>query len=172
MTPANPIISEFLGLCKQKKYEICTSETVRGEATTRFYPIVNRYFDRVGIRAFPVRKYIYSKFRARLLDLLNKSCDVKTVNADATKARTMYQDFSKDPELFKRLRALQVKYNRDSIFPSDNDVQILADADKLGQKYDVRFITDDHHFLDFKDEIEERLNVKLVGLLDLVHYQI
>ena len=49
-------------------------------------------------------------------------------------------------------------------------MQILAEADKLGEKFEVSFITDDRDFLLFTDEIESRLKVKIIALLDLGHY--
>lgn len=165
----NEIVSNFVGQCKQKKLQLYSTETVRDEATQRFPTIVNRYFDKVGVRAHVARMSLYAKFWRRLMDLF-KCCKVEKVEAAPSKIRAMYRDFSREPALLKILKQLQAEKHRKSLFPGETDMQILAEADKLGEKFNVSFITDDHDFLYFKNEIESRLRIRMTALLDLPHY--
>jgi hypothetical protein len=148
---------------------LCTTETVRDEAIGNFPKIVNRYFDRVRVNARIARAQLYAKFRLRLMDLF-RSCEIKKVEVDVNRIKAMYRGFSADSDLLKRLKQLQVEKHRKSLFPSENDMRILAEANKLGEKFSVCFITDDNDFLHFKSEIESRLNLRMTALLDVPHY--
>lgn len=148
---------------------LCTTETVQHEATQNFPKIVGRYLDKVGVKKRIARKQLYKKFRLRLDDLF-KFCRVEKVNAKTDKIRAMYQDFANDPVLLKVLKRLRIEKHRSSLFPSETDMRILAEADELGKKFEVSFITDDNDFLLFTDEIESRLKVRIFALLDLGHY--
>jgi len=148
---------------------LCITETVKEEAIQRLPAIVNRYFDKIGIKAHAVREYLYLRFRERLFSLI-KYCKVEKVNSDKNKIERMYKEFSRIPQLLAKLKKLQAYKRRKSLFPGDTDMQILSEADDLGAKYFVHFITDDRDFLDFKTEIETELSLKITALLDLPHF--
>jgi hypothetical protein len=156
-------------LCKYKKIPLCTTKTVQYEATQNFPKIVGRYLDKVGVKERIAREHLYNKFRLRLADLF-RFCRVEKVNAKTDKIRVMYRNFANDPALLKVLKSLQIEKHRSSLFPSETDMRILAEADQFGEKFEVSFITDDKDFLLFTDEIESRLQVRIFALLDLGHY--
>lgn len=142
---------------------------MRDEAVGNFPKIVNRYFDKTGIHAHPVRYNLAMQIRRRLNELFASS-KIQKVDSDYHKIENMYAKFAKAPELKAKLIKLQVRKNRGSLFPSISDMKILAEADELGGKCLVNFITDDSDFLEFKTEIEKELRVKIVALLDLPHF--
>jgi predicted nuclease of predicted toxin-antitoxin system len=82
----------------------------------------------------------------------------------------MYTNFAKDPTLKAKLVKLQTKKKRASLYPSTNDMKILAEADELGAVYLVNLITDDSDFLEFKDVIEKELKLKIIALLNVPHF--
>jgi hypothetical protein len=82
----------------------------------------------------------------------------------------MYTRFTKNPTLKAKLTKLQTRKKRKSLYPSTNDMKILAEADALGTNHTVNLITDDDDFLEFKTEIEKELKLKITALLDLPHF--
>jgi len=144
------------------------TQTVKDESLATLPSVVNRYFDRAGISAHPVRTHVYLKLRKRFLEL-ESHCKLLNVVSNLAPVKAMYVRFSKDSELAKKLEELRNMKRRNSIFPSENDMKILGEAHRLGQTYKVYFVTDDKDFTYFKDEIQKELNVTVIELLDLPH---
>jgi hypothetical protein len=166
----NELVSNSVGYCKQKKLRLFVTETVKNEALTKLPRIVNRYFDRTGIRAHPVRHNMYLKIRKRLLELIG-SVDVKNTTSDIHQVEAMFMRFTKDPKLFKKFQELKYAKKRSNILPSTTDMQILGEAHILAQDHKTYLITDDGDYIDFKDEIKNELNVTVVPILDLPHFE-
>lgn len=145
---------------------LCITKTVRDEGLAKLPEIVNRYFDRAGIKAHPVRQNVYIKLRRRYLELANCS-KFNAVTSDLQKVRNLYTNFLKVPELRKRLEKLKEMKHRNNLLPSEADMQILGEAGTLSSSHKVYFVTDDGDYISFKNEIEQELGVIIVELLEL-----
>jgi hypothetical protein len=162
----NEIISSFVGLCKGKRIPLCITKTVQDEGLGKLPDVINRYFDRAGIKAHPVRHHVYLKFRRRFLDLV-KNSKYKNIASNIGRIEVMYTGFTKQTEQLRKLEELRGTKHRASLLPSKKDMIILGEAHTLSQDHQLYFITDDGDFIKFKDEIEGELGVVVVELLDL-----
>lgn len=158
----NEIVSEFIGLCKQKKVKLCVTKTVKDEAFDNLLKIVNRYFDRAKIFAPPVRQNIYLKIRKRLKELIKY-----TGNLDVTSNIKEIEKFYKRSAHLKKLVALKQKKSRKSLMPSSKDMKILSEAVELNKTSTVCVISGDGDFLDFKVEIKKEFDLIVVDIMDL-----
>ena len=86
--------------------------------------------------------------------------------------RNIYGGFMQNPLLKKKLIALQRKKKRSSILPGENDMKILAEAAALAENNDIVFVTDDGDYLEFKEELEKKLHIRICEVLEVQHLAI
>lgn len=163
-------MTNFIGRCKQEKIRYVVSKTVEDEVTTTLPIVINRYFDRARIMAFPVRNQVYLKCRRRFLSLLKHRTKIDHISPNFDLVKNMYANFAKNAKLREKLMRKKRRKRRKSLLPSDTDMKILGEASTLSRDHRVIFVTDDGDYLNFKDEIEEKLKLKIIALLDLPHF--
>lgn len=156
------MISNFIGFCKQRGIPIFISTNVESEALGRIRKVVNRIMDERRINAYAIRYKIIRRCEQRLKELLNASKVGSVPNPKISVVRNMYLS---NREKLERIRTLK---GRTSILPSRMDMKILGEAARLAEQNEVYFVTDDHDFLDFKDEILKMFGVKVVRISELV----
>lgn len=166
----NEIMTKFIGDCKQKKIEYAISEIVEDEVNVKLPTVVNRYFDRARIKVFAIRNQIYIKCRRRFLNLLRHRTKIDEPPSNFESVKKMYTNFAKNPKLREKMIRMQSQKKRKSLLPSETDMKILGQAHALTKNYRVIFVTDDGDFLNFKNEIEKKLKLEIIGLLDLPHF--
>jgi len=166
---ANSLISNFVGECKQKKVQIVITETVKEESDQKLLRAVNRYFDKAGIFSHPLRFQVFLKCRKRLIDLFQYCKCITVSNPKVDIVRNIYKEFAKKPSLRDKLVKLKEKKKRHSILPSETDMKILAEAATLAENNNVVFITDDGDYLEFKDELEKKLHIRICAVLEVQH---
>jgi len=83
----------------------------------------------------------------------------------------MYKELLENPESRKKLEELRVLKHRKVLLPSETDMRILGEASALSHSFKVYFITDDRDYIEFKDKIQEKLNVNVVEMLDLNRFR-
>jgi hypothetical protein len=162
----NEIVSEFIGLCKQKRIPVCVTKTVNDEAFGKLHTVVNRYFDRARIFAPAVMQNVYLKVRKRLIELTHYTGN-RDVSSNIEPIKTMYTQFTKDPKQLGKLEVLKSKKHRNDLIPSTKDMTILSEAVTLCKESKVYLITDDGDFSVFKSEIEQGFGVTVVELMNL-----
>jgi len=163
-------MASFIGYCKQKRIRYAVTKTVEDEATKNLATVINRYFDRTGIKAPAVRYQVYIKCRRRFLNLLKHRTKIGEISSDFNLVKTMYMNFAKNPKLREKLLRKKRRKKRKSLLPSEIDMKILGEAYVLTRDNQVIFVTDDGDYLNFNDEIEKKLKLKIVALLDLPHF--
>jgi len=158
----NEIISQFVGFCKQRGIKLFISTNARDEASCRITYVINREMDKLGIRAYRLRNEIIMKCVRRLRRLFEAAVVEEVEGPKISNVRRMYLQNR------ERLREVSRKKGRKALLPSETDIKILGEAAKLAEKSKVIMITEDHDFLDFSDEIENRFRVKVVRISELV----
>jgi hypothetical protein len=163
-------MASFIGHCKQEKIRYAITKTVDDEVATKLGTVINRYFDRARIKAPAVRYHVYAKCRRRFLNLLKHRAKIGEVSSNFELIKKMYTNFAQNPKLRKKLIPMKSKKRRKSLLPSEIDMKILGEAHALAKDYRVIFVTDDSDYLNFKDEIEKKLKLEIIALLDLPHF--
>lgn len=166
----NDIMISFIGHCKQEKIRYVVSRTVEDEVNIKLPTVINRYFDKAGIRAFPVRNQVYLKCRRRFLNLLKHRTKIDEIPTNFDLVKKMYMNFAKNAKLKEKLIRKKRRKKRKSLLPSETDMKILGEAYALTRDHRVIFVTDDGDYLNFKDEIEKKLKLEIIALLDLRHF--